>query len=197
MKSKTWEGLDRGMFWGGGDLQDGRTYYSPNSPRWETGSGLPFQSTLTQAGPWVAGLGVQVEEGTIAGGSSLSRGAGTGPRAGGQAWATAAGAGPPGAPGAGVQQPPARLLPTALGLGVRAQAPGSLLVGSQSHADPGADLVSASTGDRAARPGGPWRPGPGPCGRAQERLEASGVAKGRGSVGSFMAPWAGGRRCWH
>lgn len=72
--------------------------------------------TLTLAGPWVAGLGVQVEEGAIAGGVGFGQRAGAGPRAGSQAWATAARTGPPWAPGTGHQHPQARL-PSSAGSG--------------------------------------------------------------------------------
>lgn len=72
--------------------------------------------TLTLAGPWVAGLGVQVEEGAIAGGVGFGQRAGAGPRAGSQAWATAARTGPPWASGTGHQQPQARL-PSSAGSG--------------------------------------------------------------------------------
>lgn len=72
--------------------------------------------TLTLAGPWVAGLGVQVEEGAIAGGVGFGQRAGAGPRAGSQAWATAARTGPPWASGTDHQQPQARL-PSSAGSG--------------------------------------------------------------------------------
>lgn len=130
-----------------------------------------FLCALTQAGPRVAGPGVQMQEGAVAGGVGSGQRAGAGPRAGGQAGAAAAGTGPPGAPGAGVQQPQARLPSAALGLGTRAQAGGPAAVRGRGHAVPGANLVSTSTGDGAFRPRGPQRPSPGYCGRAQVRSE--------------------------
>lgn len=48
-------------------------------------TGLHFLAILTQAGPRVAGLGVQVWEGAVACGVCLGQQAGAGPQAGGQA----------------------------------------------------------------------------------------------------------------